>query len=1065
VAMISRPQRDPAGARRESADPPLSIGSSGFPHARPHPAPEPDSEAWDELLGLTLAEFASRWERGENPSAEEYLGRLSPDHAADAVELIYREYCLAESAGLNPDPSDYLKRFPAQGDSLRRLFSLHGAFGPLGLRDRADSASLPEVGDEIGPYLLIRELGRGGFARVFLAEQADLDGRLVVVKVSARITPEPRLLARVRHSHIVEVLRHGIAEDGMFQLICMPFLGGATLSTVLTAQRATRRRPARGSDLLAVLDEVSAPEYPRPDIVRPAREVIARLSYPRAIAWIVARLAEALDHAERRGVAHGDLKPSNVLLTADGHPMLLDFNLAHDGLDPGILDAPVDGGGTLAYMAPERLRAIADLIGTPRARAFDRHRADIYALGLLLREALTGQPPEIPERRTRSMQEYADLIAASRNREGAARIQSGRDPIPAALRSILSLCLAPAPSDRYQRASELADDLDRWRSDRPLAFAREPLWPSCLLRQIRSRRPALTVASLCLAIGIAAALTVSYASRTSPRQQAEFKLASLWDRAESGVFPAQRGIQWRTEARGDPAENAIRHLNQYGVLDTDDWRRRDDVRALPERDRAELEIWLLEQVLRYGHALGKRPDSPEDWWRGLVLLERTARMTPLVPLIHQCRLLRGRLKLTRPTSLVDGPAPPNPPPRWMEEYLLGVEAELAGSAAAAQAHYKKVLIDRPTSFWGHYRAAVVACEFHKTRSALSHLTFCVDRRPRNPVLRDRLAGRLFELGRLDAALEQCNKALMLDPDLAESYRTRTLIRGRLGRTEDLISDIRRFELLTRSQGKVPSLKLRLESMISLRNDLVFNKEGRCDDLPRRILDVDFEDVDARMIVAEQLLDAGRRDWDLLGPGNREKNIALMEAALGAIDKILELDPEHLRARYERAMLLRQVESALGEIEKVLKSHPETPRARHEHAILIRLLRREEAARDLEFVMDHPRLEKFLQESHDAISVFHHTTSRYIHEGKILAALRAAERGLAHSERLNWMCGMSHYMMAKIYAVASADAPGLLQKTAFHLKKSGEIRPHFIMKHFEDDPTFDSLRHKIRPLID
>ncbi|MBV8229342.1 MAG: hypothetical protein JO329_05085, partial [Planctomycetaceae bacterium] len=666
---------------------------------------------------------------------------------------------------------------------------------------------------------------------------------------------------------------------------------------------------------------------------------------------------------------------------------------------------------------------------------------------------------------TRSMQDYADLIAASRNREVAARIQSGRDPIPAALRSILSLCLAPAPSDRYQRASELADDLDRWRSDRPLAFAREPLWPSCLLRQIRSRRPALTVAMLCLAIGIAAALTVSSASRTSPRQQAEFKLASLWDRAESGVFPAQRGVQWRTETRGDPAENALRHLNQYGVLDTDEWRRRDDVRALPEHDRAELEIWLLEQVLRYGHALGKRPDSPEDWWRGLVLLERTARMTPLVPLIHQCRLLRERLKLTGPTSLVDGPAPPNPPPRWMEEYLRGVEAELAGSAAAAQAHYKKVLIDRPTSFWGHYRAAVVACEFHKTRSALSHLTFCVDRRPRNPVLRDRLAGRLFELGRLDAALEQCNKALMLDPDLAESYRTRTLIRGRLGRTEDLISDIRRFELLTRSQGKVPSLKLRLESMISLRNDLVFNKEGRCDDLPRRILDVDFEDVDARMIVAEQLLDAGRRDWDLLGPGNREKNIALMEAALGAIDKILELDPEHLRARYERAMLLRQVESALGEIEKVLKSHPETPRARHEHAILIRLLRREEAARDLEFVMDHPRLEKFLQESHDAISVFHHTTSRYIHEGKILAALRAAERGLAHSERLNWMCGMSHYMMAKVYAVASADAPGLLQKTAFHLKKSGEIRPHFIMKHFEDDPTFDSLRHKIRPLID
>ena len=573
------------------------------------------------------------------------------------------------------------------------------------------------------------------------------------------------------------------------------------------------------------------------------------------------------------------------------------------------------------------------------------------------------------------------------------------------------------------------------------------------------------VATLCLAIGIAAALTVSYASRTSPRQQAEFKLATLWDRAESGVFPAQRGVQWRTEARGDPAENAIRHLNQYGVLGTDDWRRRDDVRALPERDRAELEIWLLEQVLRYGHALGKRPDSPEDWWRGLVLLERTARMIPLVPLIHQCRLLRERLKLTGSTSLVDGPAPPNPPPRWMEEYLLGVEAELAGSVAEAQAHYKKVLIDRPTSFWGHYRAAVVACAFHNHRSAFSHLRFCVDRRPRNPVLRERLAGRLFELGRLDAALEQCNKALMLDPDLAESYRTRTLIRRRLGRMEDLISDIRRFELLTRSQGKVPALKLRLETMISLRHDLVLNQEDRCDDLPRRILDVDFEDVDARTIVAEQLLDAERRDWDLLGPGIAKRISSSWRPPSARSTRSSNWTPSTSAPASNVPGCFAGWKSPWGKSKRSSNPHPENPRAHHEHAILVRLLRREEAARDLEFVMDHPRLEKFLQESHDAISIFHHATSRYIQEGKILAALQAAERGLAHSERFNWMRGMSHYMMAKAYATASADAPDLLQKTASHLKKADEIRPHLIMEHFEKDPTFDSLRHKIRPLID
>ena len=312
-------------------------------------------------LPPVLDEFTAAWERGEAPVVEDYLHHLDPADSEGAVELIYREYCLAEADGRGPDPSLYLARFPQhRGGGPERLLRLHGACSPslLGRWLEPAAEGLPEAGDSIGPYVLRRELGRGSFARVFLAEEADLENRLVVVKVSTRVTREPWLLARARHAHIVEIVRHTLVDDGAFQLICMPFFGGATLGAVLDARRERSRAAASGRDLLDDLDRAAAPEYPGGHDARPAREILARLSYDRAIAWIVARLAEALDHAFGRDVAHGDVKPSNILLSADGNPMLLDFNLARDGASR--VDEPGRGGdpgGTLAYMAPERLRA------------------------------------------------------------------------------------------------------------------------------------------------------------------------------------------------------------------------------------------------------------------------------------------------------------------------------------------------------------------------------------------------------------------------------------------------------------------------------------------------------------------------------------------------------------------------------------------------------------------------------------------------------------------------------------------------------------------------------------
>src|SRR5262249_35105039 len=151
---------------------------------------------------------------------------------------------------------------------------------------------------------------------------------------------------------------------------------------------------------------------------------------------------DGLAHAHERGVIHRDLKPANVLLTDDGQPMLLDFNLADDaGLRAGAAAARM--GGTLPYMAPEQLAAFR---GEPCP--VDA-RSDLYALGRILSQLLTGQPP-FPIH-AGSVHETLPLMAADRQRPPARLCPLNRTVTPA-VESIIRRCLAPDPADRYQSA-------------------------------------------------------------------------------------------------------------------------------------------------------------------------------------------------------------------------------------------------------------------------------------------------------------------------------------------------------------------------------------------------------------------------------------------------------------------------------------------------------------------------------------------------------------------------------------------------------------------------------------
>jgi serine/threonine protein kinase/tetratricopeptide (TPR) repeat protein len=1075
-----------------------------------------------------LDDFTAAWQRGDTPPAESYLERLDPADISGAIELIYREYCLVEERSAAPDPNDYFRRFPRHRDALERLFWLHRECSSslLGrwIEAPTDDSRLPAVGDSVGPFVLQRELGRGSFARVFLAEQTNLENRLVVLKVTTRATREPWLLARVRHAHIVEIVSQATVNDGAFQLICMPFWGGATLAAVLAAGRNRMKAPASGCDLLADLDHVAAPEYLSAHRGRPAREILSGLSYQQALAWVAARLAEALDHAFHRGVAHGDVKPSNVLLSADGNPMLLDFNLARDWSAAGSNGDVNDPGGTLAYMAPERLRALLTERAPARAAQSDSpcaggvpestpapaieregharprdcapHQADIYALGMVLLEALRGRPPErvavcdlaSSKMRNGCFESAALAYARARTRSARALVHgtkaAGRT-IPPSLCVILENCLDPDPLRRYRRGSELAEDLDRWRSYRPLAFATERFCSQVIPRWVRRQRRMLVAAAVSLAVGLSALTLASLRSTQTLKFISQHKLEQLWDDPDlygfqhlnaAGRFDgrASRTAVSHSEPNDSVVvETAIRAMNAYDLLGPGDWRLRDDVRFLPTADFEDLELWLMEQTYRYCSALQSR-SHPADWRRAVDILDRITMLTPARAFLELREKLSAKLG-RRARSYVSfamereaQSAPERDEPRpivaeWIDEFLLGVAADcesrayvvldpaargnLIGTklgngeashhprafarqklAQQALQHYEKVLALRPDSYWGHYRAASALYSLGEFDKTAAHMAFCVERRSSNSHLRGRYSACLGYLENYPEALQECDRALAGAPDLPEFSRTRAFIRAWSGQFGGIDEDIQRFEMLS---ARLP--------------------RALWDSEPAR-LDFQGEPIANHATGVPTALDVARpleTDGVLLEGDRREA----------------EVDTRDLSARVELARLIYRAgewELALREFTKILFLDPENVGARVCRAIsALESGRFDEARNDFDVVFNHPRLTSYiLEHPENHIGWFRDAASTYLRAGRVLEARALARRALDLAIQFDQRRGLAHYVLAQASAVAARTDATYLQEAIDQLYHAFLAHPDYYGTRYKADPCFDPVRATI-----
>ncbi len=389
--------------------------------------PQPRAGDLRLLVELVHLDLDFRLRRGEAARVETYLERypeLGRERSA-LLGLIAAEYTLRRCWQAEPAAEEYLLRFPEfRGELAGRLGAdtdvSHSGAGSSAPRRMAPPLPppLPQARPHVPGYQVLRVLGRGGMGVVYAALQPAL-GRVVALKallpgheVSAeeldRFRREAEAIARLDHPHVVPVYEVG-EHDGR-PYFTMKFYPGGSL-----AQRV------RG----------------------PSAE-------PRAAALLVETVARAVHHAHQRGVLHRDLKPSNVLLDESGQPHVADFGLAKR-FEPGAAATLPSGVvGTPSYIAPEQARA-NQVVTTA---------SDVYGLGAVLYELLTGEPP------FRAETTLATLLEVVERPPRPPRLAN--PGVPADLETVCLKCLEKEPARRYASAADLADDLRRWRTGEPI---------------------------------------------------------------------------------------------------------------------------------------------------------------------------------------------------------------------------------------------------------------------------------------------------------------------------------------------------------------------------------------------------------------------------------------------------------------------------------------------------------------------------------------------------------------------------------------------------------------------
>ncbi len=372
-----------------------------------------------------------------------------------------------------------------------------------------------QAGRPFGPYQLLGEIARGGMGIVHRARDPKLD-RIVALKMLRagafadgeelqRFYTEARAAAKLNHSHIVSIYEVGQHEGRHF--FTMAYVPGGSLAQHLKRFAAD----------------------------------------PRAAVVLMEKVTRAVHHAHQKGILHRDLKPANVLLDEQGEPLVSDFGLAKltdSGVD---LTRPGAQLGTPAYMAPEQAAGDNDRISA---------RSDVWSLGVLLYELLTGRRPfnrKKPDELTNEIRTSDPPSPRSLSRR-----------LDRNLETIVLKCLEKEPANRYESAEALADDLARWLRHEPIQARPAGRLTQCW-RWMR-RHPWRSVAIVFLTLTAIALPLLTY--YLNPKRPLEAIYKKLRNNEAVTLIDATGPPAWRKVIAGQPGPNFLEAPDQPFTIQT-----------------------------------------------------------------------------------------------------------------------------------------------------------------------------------------------------------------------------------------------------------------------------------------------------------------------------------------------------------------------------------------------------------------------------------------------------------------------------------------------------------------